>query len=674
MAPGAPLAPAIAPATRQHAALPPPPARRPTVPAAMAATSSTSQSDVDALENVIDLVRKHKPADATQAEAAISDPVARKLAEWIILRSDDNGATVERYRAFIDANPSWPSQSFLRRRGEAALWDDRRDDATVWAWFENESPLSAKGRFALARAMISRGDRTNAERLVREAWRNDPMSEDTENTALDLFGALLTPGDQKARMDLMLYGSEQAAAMRAAKRLGSAEVALAKARLACNHKASNTRALLEAVPSELHGDAGYIFCKIQLLRREEKFAEAAQLMLNAPRDPGRLYNVDEWWVERRLLARKMLDIGERRTAYLIARDAALPARDIYKTEQEFTAGWIALRFLNDPATAAQHFARIGVGSVNPTALARAGYWQGRAAEAAGRSQQARAAYAAAAEQSTSYYGQLARAKLGLPQIALNGAPAARGRGIERLEIVRAVQLLYALDEREIAIPIFSDMGENGDPDALVGLGELASRNDDARGMMLLGKAALNRGLPFDFYAYPVNGIPPFRSIGPDVEQSIIYAIARQESAFNPNDVSPAQAYGLMQVTPDAGKYVCKKYGANFDLARLKTDPVYNAALGAAELGGLIEDYRGSYIMTFAAYNAGRGSLKKWIDRYGDPRDPKVDAVDWVELIPFAETRNYVQRIMENLQVYRARFGGGTRLQIEADLHRGASDE
>ena len=145
-------------------------------------------------------------------------------------------------------------------------------------------------------------------------------------------------------------------------------------------------------------------------------------MLSAPKDPDRLYNVDEWWIERRLLSRKMIDVGENRTAYLIARDAALPARDIYKTEQEFTAGWIALRFLTDPATAAQHFARIGVGSVNPTTLARAGYWQGRAAEAAGRAQEARAAYTAAAEQSTSYYGQLARAKLGLPQIELNGAP------------------------------------------------------------------------------------------------------------------------------------------------------------------------------------------------------------------------------------------------------------
>jgi peptidoglycan lytic transglycosylase len=668
-----PVAAPAAPARQRVAA--PTPARKSVQPAAVAATTSTSRADMDALENVLEQIRKHSPDEATQTEATISDPVARKLAEWLILRSDNNNATVERYRAFITANPSWPSQAFLRRRLEAALWDDHRDDAAVSSWFENESPISAKGRFALAKALLARGDRANAERLVREAWRGDPMSEDTENTALDMFGAVLSAGDQKARMDKLLYTTEnEAAAMRAAKRLGAGYMALAKARLASVKKAANTKALLDAVPHELHGDAGYLFSKIQLLRRDEKFAEAAQLMLGAPKDAARLYNLDEWWIERRLLSRKMIDAGEYRSAYLIARDAALPTRDIYKTEQEFTAGWIALRFLNDPQTAAQHFARIGVGSVNPTTLARAGYWQGRAAEAAGRTQEARTAYGTAAEQSTSYYGQLARAKLGLPRLELNEAPGPRSRGAERLEIVRAVQLLFELDEREVAIPIFADAGENGDPDALVGLGELTARYGYARGMLLVGKAALNRGLPFDFYAYPVTGIPSYSPIGPDIEKSVVFAIARQESAFNPGDVSPAQAYGLMQVTPDAGRYVCKRAGVTFDLNRLKTDSAYNAAVGAAELGGLLEDYRGSYIMTFAAYNAGRGSLKKWIDRYGDPRDPKVDAVDWVELIPFSETRNYVQRVMENLQVYRARFGGGTRLQIEADLRRGGSVE
>ena len=235
----APLPPS-APATLQRAALPIP--NKHVIPAAVAATSSTSQSDKDALRSVIELVRKHKPSDATQVEATISDPVAHKLAEWLILRSDDNGASVERYRAFISANPSWPSQKFLRRRIEAALWDDNRDDATVSSWFANELPISEKGKFALARAMLARGDRANAERLVRDAWRQRRHVGTTpRTTALDLFGALLTAGDHKARMDTLLYGTgAEAGGMRAAKRLGSGQVALAKARIAANKKAYNS--------------------------------------------------------------------------------------------------------------------------------------------------------------------------------------------------------------------------------------------------------------------------------------------------------------------------------------------------------------------------------------------------------------------------------------------------
>ena len=587
------------PPTRQHAA-PAAAARKQVTPAAVAATSSTSQADKDALENVIELVRKQKPADATPGQAAISDPVARKLAEWLILRSDNNGASVERYRAFISANPSWPSQTFLRRRLEAALWDDHRDDATVWSWFENKSPISAKGKFALAKG----DDRARRPRQCRAAGaRGLAQRSDVgrhRERALDMFGALLTAGDHKARMDALLYGTEQeAGGMRAAKRLGSGHRGAGQGAHRGQQEGLQPKALLDAVPRELHSDPGYMFAKIQLLRREEKFAEAAQLMLSAPKDPGRLHNLDEWWIERRLLSRKMLDVGEHRTAYLIARDAALPARDIYKTEQEFTAGWIALRFLNDPAIAAQHFARIGVGSVNPTALARAGYWQGRAAEAAGRAQEARAAYTRAAEQSTSYYGQLARAKLGLPQIELNGVPGGRGRGIERLEIVRAVQLLYELDEREIAIPVFADMGENGDPEALVGPRRTTSRYSDARGMLLMGKAALNRGLPFDYLrlSRQRHSVVQADRPGGRAEHRLLHRPAGKR-------LQSGRGFARAGLRADAGDAGCgalrlQAAGASFDLSRLKNDPVYNATLGAAELGGLIEDYRGSYIMTFA---------------------------------------------------------------------------
>jgi soluble lytic murein transglycosylase len=192
-------------------------------------------------------------------------------------------------------------------------------------------------------------------------------------------------------------------------------------------------------------------------------------------------------------------------------------------------------------------------------------------------------------------------------------------------------------------------------------------------MLLLGKAALGRGLPFDVYAYPTVGMPRYESVGTPIEPSVLYSIARQESGFNPRIVSTANALGLMQVTPDAGRDVTRKYKLPFDQNRLLRDIVYNTQIGAAELGDAIKDYRGSYILAFAAYNAGRGRVKDWIARFGDPRDPKVDPIDWVERIPFAETRNYVQRVLENLQVYRVRFGGGTRLMIEADLRKGGSN-
>jgi peptidoglycan lytic transglycosylase len=239
--------------------------------------------------------------------------------------------------------------------------------------------------------------------------------------------------------------------------------------------------------------------------------------------------------------------------------------------------------------------------------------------------------------------------------------------------VRAAELLYAVGERDLVVPFVADLGERStDIAALAELGEVAGRNKDARCMLLIGKAALARGYALEHYAFPTIGIPDYPPIGPAVDSSIVYSIARQESTFYQGTVSSAKAMGLMQVTPEAARETAKKFGAPYDLKRLLSDSVYNVQMGAAELGGLLEAYRGSYILTFAGYNAGPGRVREWISRFGDPRDAKVDPVDWVERIPFSETRNYVERVLENLQVYRVRLGGGPRLMIEADLHRGAA--
>jgi soluble lytic murein transglycosylase len=458
--------------------------------------------------------------------------------------------------------------------------------------------------------------------------------------------------------------------------VGGAAPALAKAWTAVIRKAGNAKALLDAVPSEASHDLGYIFAHAQLLRRADNAKEAAELILSAPRDSAQLIDPDQWWVERRLVARKLLDLDDPQTAYRIARDAAMPNQEDHRWEPSFTAGWIALRFLDDPSTAMAHFAKVAQGDTSPTTQARAGYWQGRAAEALGRREEARAHFEAAAHYTTAYYGQLARAKLGYQDIVLRPPPEPspeRRAAIAELDVVRAAQLLYAIGERDLVVPFVADLGERStDIAALAAVGEIAARNGDSRCMLLIGKAALRRGYALEHYAFPTIGIPEYRPVGPAVETAVVYSIARQESQFWQGDISTAKAMGLMQVTPEAGRDTAKRVGAVYDVKRLLSDPVYNVQMGAAELAGLFEDYRGSYILTFAGYNAGRGRVHEWIARYGDPRNAQIDPIDWVERIPFQETRNYVERVLENLQVYRVRFGGGPRLLIEADLRRGSA--
>lgn len=656
----------------RSAALTPP--SRAAMPLAMTPTASTPPADAATIKQAIELMRKNKIAQAAETEKSVSDPLARKLIEWVILRGTDDDFDFNRYSAFISANPGWPSLSMFRRKAEAALWQDRGDDQTVRAFFTSTKPITAKGRLAFARALLAQGDRAGAQHYAREAWRQDAMSRDLEKQALDIFGPLLTNSDHKARMDIRFYAEDVDAGMRAAQRLGGMQVAIAKARAAVINKAGNAGKLLDAVASDARGDAGYIFSRVQWLRRADKIPDAARWMLAAPRDPLVIHNTDEWWIERRLVARKLLDNGDPRSAYRIARDAAPPVKGNYRVDHVFTAGWIALRHLNDPATALTHFSSIARITSHPTGLARGAYWQGRAAEALNRPDEVRAHYERAARYSTAYYGQLARARLGPGHITLRPAPELTPQtrdALARLELVRAVEILYAIDERDLIIPIVADIAERADADTLAMFAGIAARRQDARALLVIGKGALARDLPFDRHAYPIEGLPRYREIGPAVEPQVAYSIARQESGFNPRAVSSANAYGLMQVTAPAGKYVAKKFNIAFNQKRLLDDPVYNVQIGAAELGDLIESYRGSYILAFAAYNAGRTRVRDWIERYGDPREPKVDPVDWVERIPFSETRNYVQRVLENLQVYRLRFGGSSRLMIEADLRRGA---
>ena len=369
-----------------------------------------------------------------------------------------------------------------------------------------------------------------------------------------------------------------------------------------------------------------------------------------------------------MLARKLLDQGDVQGAYEVARTAATPASDNYRADQHFMSGWIALRYLHDPRMAMAHFVHIDEGCASPTTLARANYWRGRAAEALGDLATMRVNYETAARQSTAYYGQLARARLGMTTMDLRLPQAGDAQTTKPSDaIVRAADMLYTLGERDTVVSFVVDLGEDSnDVATLSAVADVTGRHNDARAMLELGKAALGRGLPVDAYAFPTIGIPEHSPVGPAIDRSVIYSVARTESDFNQKDKSSANAVGLMQVTPEAGRDTAKRFGVEYDWDRMVSDPVYNTQMGAAELSALLSEYRGSHIMTFAGYNAGRGRVRDWIKAYGDPRDPNVDPVDWVERIPFSETRNYVQRVMENLAVYRARFGNADPLMATTD--------
>ncbi|MCA6109059.1 lytic transglycosylase domain-containing protein [Bradyrhizobium cenepequi] len=632
------------------------------------APTPTLSGDLALVKDAIDLARKAKTEEATATRDRITDPAGQKLVEWYILRRSETTANFNRYAAFIAANPDWPSMALLRRKAEGRLWEQRSDAVTVHR-FTRDRPASAKGKFALARVLLTEGDRDGAERLVRDAWRSHELSERLESDAYELFGDLLTREDHRARMDKRIGAKDLADARRAAQRLGSDELAIVKACGAVAAKSSKALDQLNDVGTDARKDLGYTLCRLQWLLGQNNIDDAASLVLSAAPETMALQDTDQWWRERRLLARKLLDQGKFQTAYDVIAAAALPANEYYRADFHSMCGWIALRYLDDPVTAATHFARIDEGATNPIVLARANYWRGRAAEALGEEDAMRASYEAAARYPTAYYGQLARARLGLDAIELRPpSPVAAVDGMAAAdERVRAADMLYQIGERDVVLYFAADLGEQStDISMLNALGELTARRNDAAAMMQLGKLALGHGLALDYYAFPTIGIPKHTQVAPEIERSMIYSVARTESAFDQRDKSPANAVGLMQVTPEAGRDTAKRFGVSYDWDRMVSDPVYNTQMGAAELSALLSEYKGSHIMTFAGYNAGRGRVRDWVKAYGDPRDPDVDPVDWVERIPISETRNYVQRVMENLLVYRARFESGTAVATKTD--------
>ena len=589
-----------------------------------------------------------------QALSTGADPLAAKLVQWMRIQVRGMSSAAE-IAAFLAANPDWPMRATLLARAEELL-PLLPDDAMVLQLYQNDSPRGLSGAQALAEARQRQGQ--DPTPVLREAWREANSDALEESVFLSRNAPVLLPADHRARFERLAWTRQFVPAARVVPLLppearGAAELRLALA-------AERPDAAVTGRPDDL----GVAYEWARLLRRRDRDAEAAAVWRAAEPLQSKLSPeaAKAVWAERQVLSRKLLRLGDAPAALrLAAQHGQVDTADLH--DAEFLAGFIALRRLNDPALAAGHFARVGVDSTSVITRSRGHYWRGRAAAAQGRAAEARAHFEEAAALPTSFYGQLAALALGeaSPQLA------ARITGV--VPATPSAQAASAFLDRELSrvVVTLADLGDTGrartfllriedlapDPGTQVLAARLANRigRPDhavwvARRSGIDGVMLLPEGWPVP---YPVSGTGL-------AEPAFIYAISRQESNFDPSAVSPANARGLMQLLPGTAAQVARQIGIPTQAGWLTTQPEHNMQLGAQYLADQITRF-GNLALAAAAYNAGPRRVEDWLSTYGDPRigvaAGGVDMLDWIEQIPFTETRNYVQRVVENAVVYRA---------------------
>ncbi len=650
-----------------------------------------SPADATALREALAAAGGGKPGEARALRDRITDPAARKLVDWYLYRG--GYGTAAEVRAFLDANPAWPDRGLLTQRAEEALFASQAPPREVKAFFAGAQPRTAAGHAALAAAYLADGGsdqaaRDKARQLAQKAWVDLDMSASLEAQFLARVGSLLGEADHKRRLDRLLFSDSRWTAERNARAAvirrviallsSEEEKKKAQARLAVFLRAKNSTQLLAKLKAEDRADWGLAVQRAQALRRQNKDAEAWKLLLAEP-EATLAVKPDGWWEERRANAYEALKAGKPKTAYELVRNPGALAVNASK-DAAFLAGWLALRHLKDAKLALPHFEALLEGADGPLSRSKGHYWLGRTYEALREPEKAKEHYKAASAFIDTFHGQLARLKLdGTARELKIGPPAApTAEEVARFNGSDAVQAAVVARKAGLDISLvrafLNHLRYHLKTEAEVAMvAHLAEALGDTQSAVRIGKTAIARGMNLVYYAYPIHSLPDYKPLRQPPEPAMIYGIARQESEFNQLIVSGAGARGILQVMPVTAKHVCRDYKIKCDIPRLMKDPAYNTMLGSAYIADRMAEFSGSYVLTLAGYNAGPGRAREWIKEFGDPREPNVDPIDWIHRIPFEETREYVQKVLSNIQVYRARLGeAGTALRLNSDLKRVSS--
>jgi soluble lytic murein transglycosylase len=636
-----------------------------------AASASLSDTDAANLQTALAAAKRGDVSGARMAMDSLQDPVARKIAQWAMVDSNAEALSFFELDAARRDLAGWPRGARRDNAAEKALSTSGLDPARVLAWFGGAPPATAEGAMTMASAYQALGRNQDATNLIRRTFRDKVFEADAQRAMIARFGAMLTPDDYNRRADILLYGQQGPAARDMVALLSDTQAAAARVRMAYRANSANANDLYNGLTPDLQASPGVVFERAAYLRRKGMDSLALPMVVNFPAPPTEEASTIIW-KERKQLVVAALKAGDSAGAYAAADNVqALAPADI--AESEFYAGWIALTRLRNPDAAAAHFAQIAAVGASPITKGRALYWQGRAAQAQGDPIAAQAFYAEGARYITTFYGQLAAEKAGLTELRLDRDPvitqADRARFYGR-EQVRAARILADIGQRDLfrsLVLYIDDTLPNAEESAL--LVDLARGYGDQDLAMRAVRTAAQRGMTLPERGYPL--LDHHFTPGPGAaETAFVYSISRQESNFDPAARSGVGARGMMQLMPATASLVARKLGENHSVDRL-TDAPYNMRLGSVYLGDMVRGFSGSYIMAAAAYNAGPGRPAQWAGLCGDPRGAQTDPLDFIECIPFSETRNYVMRTLETTMVYRARLAGGVApLTLSSDLKRG----
>ena len=633
-----------------------------------------SQADHDIFMRAFDAASKSDWVTAMALGNQGQDAVARQLLQWRYTLDRDSGAKFADIDAALKMAEGWPLRGALYARAEAAITPDMSADQIVH-WFASRSPASPIGRVRLGEALVAGGEKTKGGEFIRQGWSDGSFDEFTEKGILSADAAYLTPESDRARLDTLLWSGEFTAAKRQMKRVDAKSRAAAEARIALASGYAKARSALAKVSSS--NDPALLFDLARALRLAGKDKEAHAMLLRIEPGPLAREHTQRWWNEVAVQARDALAAGDPRLALKLVEHADLPPGEQQYVEEQFLGGFIHLRFLKQPDRALPYFQRLSANVSRPISKSRGEYWQGRALEAMSEPAGAYAHYRVAATFPETFYGQLAMARTeAQPVLHLRDTPVepvARS-AIENDTLMPQIKVLAELGQtndlrlfalREAALyPAPAHLRQ-----FLQSLTDWGYRDVALR----LAKNAGYAGLPMPNFAYPVLRPPAYAGTGTGPEPALVHALIRQETEFDAQAISSAGARGLMQVMLSAAKTSAKRSGLPYRPDDLLADADYNMKLGMLEFQTHYDSWNNSLVLATAAYNAGPGNVRKWVASNGDPSHGGVDAIDWIEQIPFGETRNYVERVLENMEVYKSRLAGrDLPLTILADLYAPAA--